>query len=314
MKRRDFLKSTAAVTGGVFSGLHKASAQGAASNCPVPGPQPNILFILVDELRFPTVFPEHIKTPGEYLKKYMPNLHKKVWKKGVKFGNYHTAANACTPSRGVIITGLYSQQSWLLDTILSTPCNANDCPATTGTYPPPPKQPVLNHNYPTYGKLLRSAGYQTPYVGKWHVSVPTADSNTLENYGFDYYKSFFDPTGDNFQGTYGDESRGYHSDEFSANNAIEWLKNNGNSDTPWCLTVGFVNPHDREFFPAGTEFQTYDEVFADPTANPRNLPAANAVGHSVSDGRASKAVAIHRSFGADDRLAAGRLAAPGHGL
>jgi arylsulfatase A-like enzyme len=274
MKRRDFLKSTAAVTGGVFSGLHKASARKAAGNGPVPGPQPNILFILVDELRFPTVFPEHIKTPGEYLKKYMPNLHKKLWKKGVKFGNYHTAANACTPSRGVIITGLYSQQSWLVDTILSTPCNANDCPATTGTYPPTPRQPVLNHNYPTYGKLLRRAGYQTPYVGKWHVSVPTADSNTLENYGFDYYKSYFDPTGDNFQGTYGDEARGYHSDEFSANNAIEWLKNNSNSDQPWCLTVGFVNPHDREFFPAGTEFQTYDEVFADPTANPRNLPAS----------------------------------------
>src|ERR1700755_2806114 len=118
MKRRDFLKSTAAVTGGIFSGLHKAVAQNPG---PVPGPQPNILFILVDELRFPTVFPEGIKTPGGDLKKYMPNLHKKLWDKGVKFGNYHTAANACTPSRGVIITGLYSQQSWLLNTILSTP-------------------------------------------------------------------------------------------------------------------------------------------------------------------------------------------------
>lgn len=36
--------------------------------------------------------------------------------------------------------------------------------------------------------------------------------------------------------------------------------------------MGFVNPHDREFFPGGTEFQTYKQLFADPGANPRNLP------------------------------------------
>jgi uncharacterized sulfatase len=272
MKRRDFLKSTATITGGAFSGLQAASAKNWDRGGPVPGPQPNILFVLVDELRFPTAFPEGIKTPGQYLKKYMPNLYKKLWKKGVKFGNYHTAANACTPSRGVIITGLYSHQTWLMNTTLSTPCNADYCPATTGTYPPNPRQPVLNENFPTYGKLLRRAGYQTPYVGKWHVSVPSADANALDNYGFDYYKSYFDPTGNNFQGSYGDESRGYHSDEYSADNAIDWLKNNGNSDRPWCLTVGFVNPHDREFFPAGTEFQTYEQLFADPSANPQNLP------------------------------------------
>jgi hypothetical protein len=42
MKRRAFLKSTAAVTSGLLTGLHKAAAQSG----PVAGPQPNILFIL----------------------------------------------------------------------------------------------------------------------------------------------------------------------------------------------------------------------------------------------------------------------------
>lgn len=168
---------------GPFSGLQIASAKNWDRGGAVPGPQPNILFVLVDELGFPTVFPEGIRTPGQYLKKYMPSLYKKLWKKGVKFGNYHTAANACTPSRGVIIIGLYSHQTWLMNTTLSTPCNADYCPATTGTYPPNPRQPVLNETFPTYGKLLRRAGYQTPYVGKWHVSVPSADANALDNYG-----------------------------------------------------------------------------------------------------------------------------------
>jgi len=262
MKRRDFLKSTAAVTGGIFTGLRTSAAQHGAS--PVSGPQPNILFILVDELRYPTVFPTNITTPGDFLANYMPNIYKKLWQNGVKFGNHNTAANACTPSRGVLITGLYSQQNWLMTTILSTP------------YPSPPtlRQPVLNPAYPTYGKLLRAAGYQTPYVGKWHVSVPSSDNNALENYGFDFYKSYYDPTGENFQGTYGDENRGYHSDAYSASQAIDWLTNQRPDTQPWCLTVSLVNPHDREFFPAGTEFQTYNDLFANPAVNPSNLQQA----------------------------------------
>jgi arylsulfatase A-like enzyme len=266
MKRRDFLKSTAAVTGGIFSGLHKAVAQ---SPGPVSGPQPNILFILVDELRYPTVFPDHIKTPGEFLRQFMPNVHKRIWKPGVKFGNHNTAANACTPSRGVLITGLYSQQQWLMTTILSTP------------YPNPPKlpQPVLNPAYPTYGKLLQAVGYRTPYVGKWHVSLPKEPTNALVNYGFDYWPTYYDPTGDNFQGTYGDppdcmqtnSCRGYHNDAYSASQGIDWLKNKRPVNQPWCLTVSLVNPHDREFFPAGTEFQTVMDLFADASVNPGNL-------------------------------------------
>jgi arylsulfatase A-like enzyme len=259
MKRRDFLKSTATITGGGLLAGYDSSAHGVGSR-PVPGRQPNILFILVDELRYPTVFPGDIKTPGEFLGKFMPNVHK-LWKRGVKFGNYHTAANACTPSRGVMITGLYSQQSWLITTILSTP------------YPPAPpaKQPVLNPLYPTFGKLLRDAGYQTPYVGKWHVSVPSADADALEKYGFDF-KTYYDPSGDNLQGTYGDESRGYHNDAYSASQAVDWLTNDRPRKQPWCLTVSLVNPHDREFFPAGTEFRTCNDLFLkDPIANPNNL-------------------------------------------
>jgi arylsulfatase A-like enzyme len=265
MKRRDFLKSTAAVTGGIFSGLHKASPQ---TPDPIPGPKPNILFILVDELRYPTVFPNHMML-DEFLDNYMHNVYTRIWQRGVKFGNHNTAANACTPSRGVLITGLYSQQNWLLTTILSTPCNKNGCGPSNP--PPPQRQPVLNHNYPTYGKLLQAAGYRTPYVGKWHVSVPANATNTLDNYGFDYYPTWYDPTGDNFQGTYGDESRGYHNDAYSASQGIDWLTNKRPNNQPWCLTVSLVNPHDREFFPAGTEFQTYMGFFANLNVNPANL-------------------------------------------
>ncbi len=256
MKRRDFLKTTTAVAGGVFSGLHKASAEGIPERTPVPGDKPNILFILVDELRYPTVFPHHIKTPDKFLETYMPHVHS-LWRRGVKFGEYHNAANACTPSRGVMITGLYSQQTWLGTTITSSPLQ-----------PAPKLQPVLNPAFPTYGKLLRSNGYITPYIGKWHASIPPSNGS-LGNYGFDFM-TYYDPSGFNLQGTYGQEPA-FHNDAYSASQAVTWLTEQAPLNKPWCLTVSLVNPHDREFFPAGTEFKTVADLFASDATNPDGL-------------------------------------------
>ena len=75
------------------------------------GPPANILFILVDQLRFPTVFPAGVRDADQFFAKFMPNLHKRLWTQGVKFGQHFTAASACTPARGVLIAGLYSQRA-----------------------------------------------------------------------------------------------------------------------------------------------------------------------------------------------------------
>jgi len=254
MKRREFLKSTAAVTGGSLLsnlGINRALGEAQPEETK-PGKKPNILFILVDELRYPSVFPRGVQNVDEFFCRFMPKLHRHIWKPGVKFGNYHNAANACTPSRGVIITGLYSQQNWLMSTILASPTPA----------PIARLQPVLNPSFPTYGSLLRKLGYQTPYRGKWHVSLPFPypQGTGLERYGFDY-ATYPDPTGYNLQGTYGEEPD-YHSDAYTAQQAVDFLGGLKPGAAPFCLTVGFVNPHDREFFPAGTEFKTVNDAFA----------------------------------------------------
>jgi arylsulfatase A-like enzyme len=255
MDRRTFVKGAAAAAAsaggfvfgpGLFDG-GRARAQGAQAGGPVPGARPNILVIKVDELRFPSVFPPGVNSAGEFLQKFMPNLYQ-LWRNGVKFAGHHTAACACTPARGTIISGLYSQQSWLVQTITSTPGQQVSL------------QPWLNPAYPTYGKLLRSAGYQTPYVGKWHVSIPRKDTPRLEPYGFDGL-TYYDPTGANLQGTYGDHEHGYLNDQDIATQGVQWLQAHHQDAAPWCLTVSFVNPHDKEFFWAGTEFQTYDGLF-----------------------------------------------------
>lgn len=249
MKRRDFLKTTATVA----AGASVASRLGFSQNIIEPGAKPNIIFILVDELRWPTVFPIGVNSAEEYFRRFMPNLYKYVWKGGAKFSNYHTAACACTPARGTIITGLYSHQSWLMTTILSNP-----------------NLPVLNPAFPTFGKILQGGGYTTPYYGKWHVSVPTNATDTAP-YGFDW-NSPPDPTGSNLQGTYGAPAMPpdippYHNDAYTTNQAISYLQNVKTSDAPFFLTIGYVNPHDREFFPAGTEFLTFTNLFANYNKN-----------------------------------------------
>ena len=118
--------------------------------------KPNILFVLVDEMRYPTNFPEGIADAPEFFERYMPNIYK-LWKRGVKFSNYHTAANACSPARGTIISGLYSQQT-------GVGCTNTQVP----TQPPydhergfdPSIAPTLDPAFPTYGKLLRDLGYR----------------------------------------------------------------------------------------------------------------------------------------------------------
>jgi len=244
MDRRDLLKSAAA---GALVGTASPPQPGFARDAdpaPVPGPQPNILFILVDELRFPSVFPAGVNNVDDFLRRFMPNVYSRLWTQGVKFGRHYTAASACTPARGVLITGLYSQQSWLLLTLTNQPGQV----AAT---------PPLNPAYPTYGKLLRRAGYQTPYIGKWHVSFEVLAG--LEPYGFQGITSP-DPVGFNLQGTVGQEPN-FPNDKDISNQAVQWLSARQPGDDPWCLTVSFVNPHDQQFFWAGTEFQTYNALF-----------------------------------------------------
>ena len=126
---------------------------------------------------------------------FMPNLYQ-LWQNGVKFAGHYTAACACTPARGTIITGLYSQQSWLVQTITA-----------------PPGQPVspaalAEPGLPDLRQAAAPGRLPDALHGKWHVSIPRQDTPRLEEYGFDGL-TWPDPTGANLQGTVGDETYVY---------------------------------------------------------------------------------------------------------
>ena len=220
------------------------------NNCDFPqgsARAPNLLFVMVDELRFPTVFPLGIENAAGFFAAFMPNVYQ-LWQRGVKFTAHMANANACTPARGTLLTGLYSQQTWLCETL------------TSKTGAPLGPQPALDPAFPTWGSLLRREGFETAWCGKWHVSYPQPGIGGIEAYGFDQLV-FPDPIGFNLQGTYGEPDAGYLNDADITGAASSWLCKRRAGDRPWCLAVSFVNPHDKEAFWAGTEFKTYNDLF-----------------------------------------------------
>ncbi|HWD74821.1 MAG TPA: sulfatase-like hydrolase/transferase [Solirubrobacteraceae bacterium] len=240
MNRRDFLKKGGAVVAGGMLG-ELGILERAASAASKTERRPNIVFILVDEMRFPSVFPQGVNSAGQFLRRFMPNVYE-LWRHGVKFEGYYSSGNACSPARATIATGLYPHQQWLL---------------ATRTVKGPSLQPA----FPTYGKLLRGFGYDTPYFGKWHLSDPPAQGiqGYLQNYGFQGYTNP-DPTGTNGQGAAEDGN--------IANQAVAWLRGRRGRQAPFCLTVSFVNPHDKQFFWAGSEGTFYESLFAGQSLQP----------------------------------------------
>ena len=221
------------------------------------GTQPNIIMIMVDQMRFPMHFPPGIGDADQFIEKYMPNLFKYIWSKGVRFANHYIAASDCTAGRATIYTGLYAYQTYLMLTLITFP-DLPESESDSGAEPEEDSeqkglfQPQLQTAFPTIGHLLRDAGYDTPYFGKWHMSYRT---NNLERYGFDSHV----PVGD-LPGLYG---QGLESDNGIASDAAKWIQRRvaTKNQKPFFLSVNFVNPHDKQFFWGGTEVDSFNTIY-----------------------------------------------------
>ena len=224
MTRRTFLKGVAvtAAAVGVASLLPAGSpAQAGQSTAGQPGL--NILIIMVDEMRSPTTY-----LPRWIREAYLPNLTR-LADEGVCFTNHHIASTACVASRGTIVTGLYSHQTALFG----------------GTS----IGPDLNPGFPTYGTILRGAGYDTYWFGKWHLSFynDACPPDPYEPYGFTAL-----PGGGTFPDPMGRPYEGLTRDLAISQQFIDWLAGRPAGSAPWCATVSLVNPHDIIAYPKGT--------------------------------------------------------------
>ncbi len=108
--------------------------------------KPNIIYILADDMGYGDVGAYNadckIKTPGL----------DRLASGGMMFTDAHTSSSVCTPTRYGILTGRYNWRSTLKQGVLW-----GESPA------------LIPNTRTTVASLLKSAGYHTAFIGKWHL-------------------------------------------------------------------------------------------------------------------------------------------------
>ncbi len=128
--------------------------------------QPNFIIIYCDNLGYGDIQPF-----GSKLNR-TPNLNR-MEAEGRKFEQFYVTAGVCTPSRASLITGCYAQRVGM---------HKND---RDGLVLRPISPYGLNPNEITIAEVLKSAGYKTGIVGKWHLGDQGPFLPTEQ--GFDYF-------------------------------------------------------------------------------------------------------------------------------
>jgi arylsulfatase A-like enzyme len=212
--------AVAGVTAGAgalgFGGYELLRKPGPSESAMAGGNKPNILVIVVDQMRAPQWFPEPAK-----LAALLPNIGR-LRKSSVSLESHYTASNMCTPSRGVMTTGLYSHQTGCLFTGAG------------------PRESSLAPQFPTWGTMLREQGYRTWWWGKWHLGhASDVTREGLEAHGF---------SGGTYPSPNGAPKQGLRKDPDIVDQYDGWFDDHAGNG-PWCATVSLVNPHDICWWP-----------------------------------------------------------------
>ncbi|WP_162339873.1 sulfatase family protein [Cyclobacterium salsum] len=197
--------------------------------------RPNILFIFSDDHATHAIKAYGPKANNPELVDFLqtPNLDR-IANEGVLFTNAFCTNSICGPSRAVILTGKHSHFNGMLN---------NDT--------------TFNAAQQTFPKLLQRSGYQTAWIGKWHLlSDPT---------GFDHWSVL---TRGNGQGSYynpifteaaGQQEETGYTATLITDKAIDFLEKQTGKDKPFFLAYSHKTPH-REWVPAPEEYDLYKDV------------------------------------------------------
>lgn len=173
-------------------------------------PRPNVLVILTDDQRA-----DAMGCAGHPFLR-TPNMDR-LAREGARFANAFVTTSLCSPSRASLLSGRYARAHGVLNNFTEYP-NA----------------------LPGYPSRLKDAGYETAYIGKWHMG----ETNAAPRPGFDFWMSHAG------QGNYFDNEfnsngtrrllPGYYTTVVT-DQAVDWLRRS--HDRPWLLIVGHKAPH-----------------------------------------------------------------------
>lgn len=193
----------------------------------------NVVFILSDDHRYDFMgfhpnAPDFLETPAM----------DRMAREGVHIANAFVSTSLCSPSRASILTGQYAHRHGVVDNQRAVP---------EGT-----------HFFPEY---LQQAGYETAYVGKWHMGHENDDPRP----GFTRWVSY------RGQGTYFDpvlnvdgeriEHEGYTAD-IVTDYALDWLEEKRADGDPFFLYLSHKSVHGG-FQPAPRHEGRYADVDLD---------------------------------------------------
>jgi N-acetylglucosamine-6-sulfatase len=131
-----------------------------------PDARPKILFILMDDVRWDDL------GYGGHPFVQTPNIDR-IAREGVQFRNAFAATPLCSPNRASILTGQYAHTHGIIDNV---------------------DRSAQSHQLITFPRLLNDTGYETAFIGKWHMGI-----DDTRRPGFDYWLSikgqgfYFDP-------------------------------------------------------------------------------------------------------------------------
>jgi arylsulfatase A-like enzyme len=206
-----------------------------------PIERPNILILLADDLGYGELGcygQEIIKTP---------NIDQ-LAKRGMRFTQFYAGSSVCSPSRAVLMTGMHVGR-------LSIRGNYGYVGNNVWG------RISLDRKELTLGEMLRDAGYQTAYIGKWHLGIPGDISTWAAGRGFEYAVQEqwgAKPEGGRFDENdhwingrdsvvYYDYTQYDCKDVFRTDLAIDFLTKERNSEKPLFLVMSYRTPHAHEY-------------------------------------------------------------------
>jgi N-acetylglucosamine-6-sulfatase len=216
-------------------------------------PRPNIIFILVDDLRW-----DELGIAGHPFLK-TPNIDR-IGREGARFRNAFMTTPLCSPCRASFLTGQYAHTHGITDNVDRSPAS---------------------HKLVTFPFLLRQTGYTTAFIGKWHMG-----NDDRPRPGFDRWVSF------KGQGSYIDpeinedgkdlKPGGYITDLLSGY-AVEFIKRR--HDKPFLVYLAHKAIHPEVMQHGDGSVNLADSERFIPAERHKNLYAGKAIPRRPSYGR-----------------------------
>lgn len=128
--------------------------------------RPNIVLLLADDLGYNEL--------GSYGQKIIKTPHiDSLAKKSMMFTDFYAGSTVCSPSRAVLLTGKSSSHVSI---------RGNAAYKRDSIW----RQIALDKNEYTLGEMFKEAGYQSAFIGKWHLDTADQPETWAFSHGFDF--------------------------------------------------------------------------------------------------------------------------------